>query len=92
MVRSQTLSTKSNAKKKIKLSRIAENVIGSTIGIETIPWPRCKVCDGAIYKGFNEDRVRNVATDDDGKLYHIFAIDCMLSPRVFNKEEPDIVY
>jgi hypothetical protein len=74
------------------LSKITESATSPSLGIETIPWPRCKVCDGAIYKGFNDDRVRNVAEDTDGKLYHIFEIDCMLSPRVFNKEEADIVY
>jgi hypothetical protein len=75
-----------------RLSKITAVATGPSIGLETVPWPRCKVCDGAIYKGFNDDRVRNIATDDDGKLYHIFETDCMLSPRVFNKEEPDLVY
>ena len=56
------------------------------------PWPRCIVCDQIITKGFNDDRIRNIETDSSGKSRHIFETDCLLSPRVFNKEEKDIVY
>ena len=60
---------------------------------ETPPWPRCVICDQIITKGFNDDRIRNIVSDPDGQNpRHIFETDCLLSPRVFNKEEKDIVY
>jgi hypothetical protein len=60
-------------------------------GIPITPWPRCKVCDGMITKGVNDDRIRNVDTDSEGRLFHLFAIDCKASDRYFS-EEPEIVY
>lgn len=55
-------------------------------------WPHCKVCNQIITKGFNADRVRNIADDANGNPYHIFEKDCLLSPAVFNREEVDVVY
>ena len=55
-------------------------------------WPRCKVCNQIITKGFDINRVRIITEDADGNPYHIFEKDCLLSPVVFNKEEVDIVY
>ena len=64
----------------------------SDLDWSTPPWPRCIICDQIITKGFNDDRVRNIETDSSGNSWHIFDTDCLKSPRVFNREEKDIVY
>lgn len=55
-------------------------------------WPRCKFCNGAIYRGFNEDRVRVIGSDSGDKVYHIYKEDCTGEHPGYKGEEAEIVY
>jgi hypothetical protein len=55
-------------------------------------WPRCKYCNSAIYRGFNNDRIRVIRADLDDKVYHIYKEDCSGEHPGYKGEEAEIVY
>ncbi len=58
----------------------------------SLDWPRCKHCNGVIYRGFNDDRIRVIESDTDDKPYHIYKEDCSEEHPGYKGEEAEIVY
>jgi hypothetical protein len=58
----------------------------------SIEWPRCKYCNNAFFRGFNDKFVRVIGSDSEDKAYHIYKEDCTGEHPGYKGEEADIVY